>query len=233
MEHKMIHFNEINKEITLDGSTVRWIDGEFHAWGETKPPEGVSCTCRRFFTPRGRLREEYVFTNTTDSLIGINEGDLGIWTPFNDSYASSGICEKYNCHAHIWNFIFCKLPCNERKSTAPGACFNVGKHIFIPVRAQRNFRRPRRYYASLCTFYPYSGCGSRDFVGNFEHSYDDFFSILEEYENYVPIHSPFFTFFENEKPEILIKNEKRELQNSLGYFKGNENGALYAYQVLP
>ena len=41
MEHKMIHFNEINKEITLDVSTVRWIDGEFHAWGETKTPEGV------------------------------------------------------------------------------------------------------------------------------------------------------------------------------------------------
>ncbi len=67
----------------------------------------------------------------------------------------------------------------------------------------------------------------------FEYSFDDFFSILKEYENYVPIHSPFFTFFENEKPEILIKNEKRELQNSLGYFKENENGALYAYQVLP
>ena len=36
----------------------------------------------------------------------------------------------------------------------------------------------------------------------FEHSYDDFFSILEEYENYVPIHSPFFTFLKTKSPRF-------------------------------
>lgn len=232
----MIHFNEINKEITLDGSTVRWIDGEFHAWGETKTPEGVSCTCRRFFTPRGRLREEYVFTNTTDSLIGINEGDLGIWTPFNDSYASSGICEKYNCHAHIWcggtsSFVNCLAM--SGKAPHLGLVLTSGNiSSYLCERRETSDDRGDIMLLSA-PFILIPGAEAVISWEIFEHSYDDFFSVLEEYENYVPIHSPFFTFFENEKPEILIKNEKRELQNSLGYFKENENGALYAYQVLP
>ncbi|MDR3365413.1 MAG: DUF5695 domain-containing protein [Prevotellaceae bacterium] len=115
----------MNWLMETDGSQYKWI-GEEYGWGlgffsavsgsdtlrqRWKVPQsiqsgkityalgGVTLTVTR--TPDGDdLMEEYLFTNTgkqTERLF-----DVGIYTPFNDSYPDASTCYTSRTNAHIW-----------------------------------------------------------------------------------------------------------------------------------
>lgn len=46
--------------------------------------------------------ETYIFENKSVKTVSWNDGDLGIFTPINDSYEASEVCMRERCHAHIW-----------------------------------------------------------------------------------------------------------------------------------
>ncbi len=48
------------------------------------------------------IEETYTFTNTSDSEVAYEEGDLGIYVPFNDYYEASNLATERRCNTHIW-----------------------------------------------------------------------------------------------------------------------------------
>lgn len=48
------------------------------------------------------IEETYTFTNTSDSPVAYEEGDLGIYVPFNDYYEASNLATERRCNTHIW-----------------------------------------------------------------------------------------------------------------------------------
>ncbi len=85
-----------------DAHRMNWVEGAV-PWGTVTAPEGISCRVERAFTPEGRLRETYIFTNDTPWDIFCQEGDVTIRAPFNDSYHQADEELLYGrCHMHIW-----------------------------------------------------------------------------------------------------------------------------------
>jgi hypothetical protein len=86
---------------TDDPYGMNWIEG-LVPWGTLKTPEGISASAARRFGPAGALKETYTFTNTSAYPVFTCLGDIGVYTPFNDSYHEASVCMKNRCHAHIW-----------------------------------------------------------------------------------------------------------------------------------
>ncbi|MDR3146829.1 MAG: hypothetical protein LBU00_00460 [Treponema sp.] len=80
---------------------MNWIEGQV-PWATVKLPQGLSVSVERDFSPTGTLRETYTFTNTSAYPLFTCLGDIGIYTPFNDSYHEAALCMKSRCHTHIW-----------------------------------------------------------------------------------------------------------------------------------
>jgi hypothetical protein len=83
-----------------DKFKMNWIEGTTQ-WGTVKCPEGMTVEITRTEEENG-LRETYVFKNATDIDMITCQGEIGIYTPFNDDYTSSEICVKTRCHTHIF-----------------------------------------------------------------------------------------------------------------------------------
>lgn len=83
-----------------DPHQMNWIEGVTE-WGTVKAPDGIAVTVD---TKREGdiVRERYTFTNISDKDIFTTRTDIGIYTPFNDDYASSEVCVNNRCHTHIW-----------------------------------------------------------------------------------------------------------------------------------
>ncbi|MCW3058616.1 MAG: hypothetical protein JWQ02_437 [Capsulimonas sp.] len=98
---------------------VGWVrDGKQHLdWKLASAPRllpGNLCTAdyqagpvriavRRTITPQGHMDESYTITNPGTKPISLAEGDLGVRSPFNDSYAGGApACVTGRCNAHIW-----------------------------------------------------------------------------------------------------------------------------------
>ena len=222
--------------IKIDGQTTIWINGEFHLWGEVKAPRGIALSVIRQMTAKGRVYEEYSFENTTKETIKVETGDLGIWVPFNDSYDSADKSVRYNCHAHLWcggeSSYVC---CLSMSGKAPhlGLVVTSGSIDNYLIEREKNSNdrgdimlivsptviKPREKYTVSWEL--------------FEHNYDNFFSILEEYSNYVPVISKTFTFFESENATISINSVDKTLPKNIGYNKIKEKNYSYSYQILP
>ncbi|MDR2177653.1 MAG: hypothetical protein LBP20_06380 [Treponema sp.] len=84
-----------------DPYAMNWIEGRI-PWGTVKVPAGISASVVRAFTSAGALKETYTFTNTSAYPVFTCLGDIGVYTPFNDSYHEAAVCMKSRCHAHIW-----------------------------------------------------------------------------------------------------------------------------------
>ncbi|MDR0637184.1 MAG: hypothetical protein LBF87_08930 [Treponema sp.] len=68
-----------------DPYTMNWVEGAV-LWGSVMTPKSLSVNVTRDFTSAGTLRESYVFTNASAFPVFTCLGDIGIHTPFNDSY---------------------------------------------------------------------------------------------------------------------------------------------------
>ena len=49
------------------------------------------------------LEETYTFTNTSASAVDYQEGELGIYVPFNDYYEASNLSTERRCNTHIYS----------------------------------------------------------------------------------------------------------------------------------
>ena len=223
-------------DIKIENQTTNWINGCFHAWGEVKAPSGISCSVSRKMTEKGRIYEEYSFINTADETVRIKTGDLGIWTPFNDSYDSADITERENCHAHLW--------CGGKSSYV--CCLSMGgksPHLGLVLTAGSidQYLAEREESSNdrgdiMLLVAPTEIKPNEKYTVSweiFEHQYDDFFDILAEYQNYVPIESRTFTFFKNENARISVNGDELDLPKSIGYHKVKEETHTFAYQILP
>ncbi|MDR3170300.1 MAG: hypothetical protein LBU17_01585, partial [Treponema sp.] len=84
-----------------DPYNMNWIEGTV-PWGTVKVPDAISISVKREYTPQNSLRETYCFTNKSNFPFFTQIGDIGIYTPFNDSYHEAKFCLHNRCHAHIW-----------------------------------------------------------------------------------------------------------------------------------
>ena len=84
-----------------DRYSMNWVEG-VKPWGSIIAPEGVAITVSRELTQEGTLKEKYAFTNEGGYPKLTSLDDIGIYTPFNDSYHEAETCMKSRCHAHIW-----------------------------------------------------------------------------------------------------------------------------------
>lgn len=50
---------------------------------------------------KGVLHERFLIKNISENIVFLNDGDFGIFTPFNDSYENADDCLVHRCHAHI------------------------------------------------------------------------------------------------------------------------------------
>lgn len=89
------------KELILsnDKYKMNWVEGATE-WGTVRAPKelSVSVSSER---DGDIVREEYVFTNTTEKTVFTSLRDIGIYTPFNDDYTDSATCVTNRCHTHI------------------------------------------------------------------------------------------------------------------------------------
>lgn len=83
-----------------DQYKMNWIEGNAE-WGCVKVPEGISTEVRSE-QYEDIIKEEYIFTNTSDKDIFTSLNDIGIYTPFNDDYKDAQTCMTQRCHTHIW-----------------------------------------------------------------------------------------------------------------------------------
>ncbi len=235
----MIKFTEIENgylsEIEIENQTTKWICGEFHFWGETKVPCGIKCSVARELK-NGRIAEKYTFTNCSENTVNVQTGDLGIWVPFNDSYDKSSVTMRENCHAHLWcggkSSYVCCLAMNG-KAPHLGLVLTSGsiENYLVERLENSNDRGDIMLLSAPVTLAP-----NEKYVISweiFEHTYDDFFSILKEYENYTHIEAKTFTFFENEEAKICINGKETVLPKNPGYNKITKDNYVFAYQILP
>ena len=82
-----------------DPHAMNWVEGDC-AWGTVVGPKELDCVVSRSFA-QDRLRERYVFTNTSPYDLFTKEGEVGIYATFNDDYLSGEYLTN-RCHAHIW-----------------------------------------------------------------------------------------------------------------------------------
>lgn len=83
-----------------DKYKMNWVEGSVE-WGTVKVPDGIGVTVKSEQID-DIMKEEYIFTNTSDKDIFTSLGDIGIYTPFNDDYTDSQTCMTKRCHTHIW-----------------------------------------------------------------------------------------------------------------------------------
>ena len=86
--------------LSQDKYKMNWIEGKTE-WGTVK------CTLPLAVETKSKkngdvVKEEYIFTNNTDSDIFTSLEDIGIYTPFNDEYTTAEECMTKKCHTHIW-----------------------------------------------------------------------------------------------------------------------------------
>lgn len=104
-----------------DKFNMNWVEGE-NTWGkiqgnETSPlniqVSNNECTAeykigklyvtvRRGFDHNGMFFERYSFKNITEIPQTFGEGDIGVFTTFNDNYQDALTCNTKRCHTHIW-----------------------------------------------------------------------------------------------------------------------------------
>ncbi len=84
-----------------DPYQMNWIEG-VKEWGDVLCPSSLSVNIIQIPQEDGSLIERYVFQNITSKDIFTSRTDIGIYTPFNDSYEDTETCLTQRCHAHIW-----------------------------------------------------------------------------------------------------------------------------------
>jgi len=74
-----------------------------NAWAVEYQAGSVRISVQRRITPQGRLDETYTFANRGTKPVTLSGQDIGIQTPFNDTYSGgASIAVKRRCNAHIW-----------------------------------------------------------------------------------------------------------------------------------
>ncbi len=211
---------------------LNWIEGEFHFWGECKTPKKIITKISRKLNGN-RLFEKYTFTNTNDSDITVAKGDLGIWLPFNDSYEDARTCQKKHCHVHPWCGGKNSWVNAVRMNAMPphlGLALTSGSFCAYSIERENNSndRGDFLFLISPCVIKAHESY-TLSFV-LFEYS-GDFFSALNKYQPVV--HAEYFTFFDNEVPEIYIDSKKVMPKCTKGYHTVNYGDSFFRYQVVP
>lgn len=130
--------------------------GQKAEWRLTAPVRlgpGSTCTAqyeagaariavRRQVTSQERLSEMYTITNTGKQPLALAEGDLGIRTPFNDTYSGgASACLTGRCNAHLWCGGSTAYACALRMG---GAGPHLGLVLTQPHRLYRGRRTQQR-----------------------------------------------------------------------------------------
>ncbi len=218
--------------IYLNDTVLNWAEGEFHFWGECKTPENIRTDISRKSDGNGII-EKYTFTNAGDSDISISKGDIGIWLPFNDSYEDARTSYQKHCHVHPWcggenswvNAVRCDgtFPCLGLALTGGSFCT-----YSVERENNSNDRGDFLFLISPCIIKAHESY-TLSFV-LFEYS-GDFFSALNKYQPVV--HAEYFTFFDDEVPEIYIDSKKVMPKCTKGYHTVNYGDSFFRYQVIP
>jgi hypothetical protein len=97
-----------NGSLRLNGSSDAWLTpsrlrstGRLALEQHYETPD-VGVMVRRWIDREAFLHETYTFTNKTARNLTLEEGAIGIFTPFNDRYPGADICLTNCCHAHLW-----------------------------------------------------------------------------------------------------------------------------------
>lgn len=97
-DHNGYLHNLRNKD---DSYEMNWVQGTV-LWGTVKVPDTIAIERNHWFGENGNLIEEYILSNNSDFPIYLKEGDVGVYTTFNDDYEETDECMKRRCHTHIW-----------------------------------------------------------------------------------------------------------------------------------
>ncbi len=215
------------KSISLEGSSVVWLEPEYHLWGECQYPDGISLKVKRNIS-NDHMIEEYIFTAEKD--IEIKKGDIGVWLPFNDSYDTAIDCQQHRCHTHIW--------CGGRSSwiTAVSMSGEGKKLALILLEGSLCAYSVKRRETSndrgefLVHPSPFSLIKGEKYtlkwkVCFYDRDIRDETAKIEGFKNF---YAPYFTFFSSETPiinDISYKNE-------LGAHTVDIDGSFFRYRVV-
>ena len=83
-----------------DKYKMNWAEGH-KKWGSVICPHGIIADIKTENSGENII-ERYTFTNITDKDITVSDGDIGIYTTFNDNYENADVCMTNKCHTHIW-----------------------------------------------------------------------------------------------------------------------------------
>jgi hypothetical protein len=83
-----------------DPYKMNWVEGKT-LWGTVKHPSTIEVE-RHLSEMDETLTETYIFQNSSDFPVFLNDHELSIYVPFNDDYVSSRECLTRRCHTHIY-----------------------------------------------------------------------------------------------------------------------------------
>ncbi|MDR0476198.1 MAG: hypothetical protein LBH43_21350, partial [Treponema sp.] len=211
-----------------DQYSMNWIEGVV-PWGTVLAPNGISVLIKREFTADKTLRETYLLTNTNAYPLFTCLGDIGIYTPFNDSYHEGEVCLKERCHAHIWcggtsSYVMCLRIGGE----APHLGFVLTRGSLGSYSVERTKRGKNNEISSndrgdfILHPVPLEFEPGETNVLEWElfwhQGKDDFFSHIRRYPSYIEIEADHYVTFQGEKSglRIIPRESQKNLTLSFG-----------------
>ena len=214
-----------------DQYSMNWIEGE-KPWGTVIVPDGISFTVNREFSAEGALRETYAFTNEGEFPRLTSLGDIGIYTPFNDSYHEAEICVKNRCHTNLWcggtsSYVMCLRMGGE--SPHLGLVLTKGSLGAYSteriIELSSNDRGDFILHSQPMEFEP----GETKIIQwelFWHEGKDDFYSQLRRYPSYVEIKADHFVTFRGEENHLEILTQK-----PLSFAEKKQKGQIPGEQI--
>ncbi|MDR2376882.1 MAG: hypothetical protein LBD96_10660 [Treponema sp.] len=209
-----------NLKFPADPYGMNWLEG-LVPWGTVKVPANISVSVARTFTPAGTLRETYTFTNISAYPFFTCLEDIGIYTPFNDSYHEAALCMKSRCHAHIWcggtsSYVMCLRMGGE----APHLGLILTRGKLGAYSVERDISQASNDRGDFI-LHPSSlrlEAGESAVVEwelFWHQGKEDFYRRLKEYPAYIEVTADHFVCFEGEKSGLEVRRREGQPETEL------------------
>jgi len=193
-----------------DPVQMNWI-GNRTEWGTVRSVDGISVSKGKKLG-ENIIKEQYIFENTSGKELLLREGDLAIYTPFQDNYASASVCMQERCHTHVWCGGESSYICALRMSgegTHLGLCLTKGS--LSSYSYERDFSNASNDRGDLIlnvtpqVLEPGESIAIEWVI--FWHSgKQDFFKKLENFTHYVRVEAERYVLYTGEQIHLRIRS---------------------------
>lgn len=193
-----------------DPVQMNWL-GDSVEWGTVKAVDGLLISKGKKLG-NNIIKEQYEFTNQTDRELFLREGDVAIYTPFQDNYDTSPECMTNRCHTHVWCGGEVAYVCALRMGGAGfhmGLCLTKGSIRSYSYERDLSKGNNDRGILILNVTPKVLAPGESiriEWVIFWHKGKQDFYKKLENFSNYVRVEAERYVLFENEQFHLRIKS---------------------------